>query len=77
MTTTTITAEAPTAPSRCPRCSGPMLAESDAHGLYGSCLACGHTHEPRIITAAELAAEQTVEAGRQRRRQPSHGKLRL
>ena len=70
-------AEAPRAPSKCPRCSGPMLAESDAHGIFGTCLACGHVHEMRVITMAELAEEQQVEEGRQRRRQPSHGKLRL
>ncbi len=54
-----------------------MLAESDAHGIFGTCLACGHVHESRIITSAELEEEQAVEEGRQRRRQPSHGKLRL
>ncbi len=71
------TAEAPPAPSKCPRCNGPMLAESDAHGIFGTCLACGHVHETRVITSAELEEEQAVEKGRQRRRQPSHGKLRL
>ena len=68
---------APPAPTKCPRCNGPMLAESDAHGIFGTCLACGHVHETRVITSAELAEEQQVEEGRQRRRQPSHGKLRL
>ena len=65
------------APNQCPRCHGIMLGESDAHGLYSSCLACGHVHETLMISPAELEQEQTVEEGRQRRRQPSHGKLRL
>lgn len=65
------------APNQCPRCKGIMLGESDAHGLYSSCLACGHVHETLMISPAELEEEQTVEDGRQRRRQPSHGKLRL
>jgi hypothetical protein len=54
-----------------------MLGESDAHGIFATCLACGHVHETKVISVEELAEEQTVEAGRQRRRQPSHGKLRL
>lgn len=64
-------------PVECPRCSGPMLGESDAHGPYSTCLACGYVYESRIISVFELEQEQTVEEGRQRRRQPSHGKLRL
>lgn len=61
----------------CPRCSGSMLAEADAHGEYNSCIACGYVYEARVISILELEAEQAVGAGRQRRRQPSHGKLRL
>ena len=64
-------------PIRCPRCTGAMLGESDAHGIFATCLSCGHVHETKVISSEELAEEQTVEAGRQRRRQPSHGKLRL
>ncbi len=63
--------------AKCPRCTGAMLSESDAHGGYATCLACGHVRESHVISSEELAEEQTVEAGRQRRRQPSHGKLRL
>ncbi len=62
---------------RCPRCSGSMIAESDAHGPFGTCIACGYVYERHILSVMELEQEQTVEAGRQRRRQPSHGKLRL
>ena len=62
---------------QCPRCSGSMLAESDAHGRFSTCLACGYVAESRVISVIELEQEQAVEHGRQRRRQPSHGKLRL
>ncbi len=54
-----------------------MLVESDAHSVYSSCLACGYVYESSIISVFELEREQQVEEGRQRRRQPSHGKLRL
>ena len=64
-------------PIQCPRCSGSMLSESDAHGTFGTCLACGYVYESRVISVFELEKEQAVEEGRQRRRQPSHGKLRL
>ena len=66
-----------TPPTKCPRCSGVMLTESDAHSVYSSCLACGYVYESNIISVFELEREQAVEEGRQRRRQPSHGKLRL
>ena len=66
-----------TPPSNCPRCKGSMLVESDAHSVYSSCLACGYVYESSIISVFELEREQAVEEGRQRRRQPSHGKLRL
>jgi ribosomal protein S27AE len=66
-----------TPPTKCPRCGGVMLTESDAHSVYSSCLACGYVYESNIISVFELEREQAVEEGRQRRRQPSHGKLRL
>ena len=62
---------------RCPRCAGAMLAESDAHGQFGTCIACGYVQESKVISVFELEEEQAVVEGRQRRRQPSHGKLRL
>ena len=64
-------------PIQCPRCAGAMLAESDTHGTFSTCLACGYVYESRVISVFELEQEQAVEEGRQRRRQPSHGKLRL
>ncbi len=54
-----------------------MLAESDNHGNFGTCISCGYVYESHVISVLELEEEQAVEAGRQRRRQPSHGKLRL
>ena len=66
-----------TPPTKCPRCKGMMLNESDAHSVYSSCLSCGYVYEENIISVFELEREQAVEEGRQRRRQPSHGKLRL
>lgn len=62
---------------QCPRCGGSMLAESDNHGSFGTCISCGYVYESHVISVLELEEEQAVEAGRQRRRQPSHGKLRL
>ena len=41
-------------PIQCPRCNGSMLAESDAHGSYSTCLACGYVHESRVISVFEL-----------------------
>ena len=66
-----------TSPNTCPRCEGTMLTESDAHSVYASCLVCGYVYENNVISVFELEREQAVEEGRQRRRQPSHGKLRL
>jgi DNA-directed RNA polymerase subunit M/transcription elongation factor TFIIS len=64
-----------TAPPRsCPRCSGSMLFEEDWHGAYSTCLSCGYVYEFGATAALELEAEGEH---RQRRRQPSHGKLRL
>ena len=64
-------------PSRCTRCSAMMLVESDSHGVFATCVACGNVHEAKRISAAELLAEEQLAAGKQRRRQPSHGALRL
>ena len=66
-----------TAPPRsCPRCHGSMLLEEDWYGAYSTCLACGYVYEFGATAVLEL--EQEANNGqRQRRRQPSHGKLRL
>lgn len=50
--------------------------ERDWYGEYSSCIACGYVHE--VVTAPPIDLRAEVEgAPRQRRRQPSHGKLRL
>jgi hypothetical protein len=38
---------------------------------------CGHVHEAVSSPAIDLMLEDEEGNGRQRRRQPSHGKLRL
>ena len=66
-----------TAPPRsCPRCGGSMLFEEDWYGAYSTCLSCGYVYEFGATAALELENEGDGEH-RQRRRQPSHGKLRL
>ncbi len=65
-----------TAPRVCPRCRGSMIMERDWYGAYSSCIACGYVHEVLATPAIDLRRE-VEDAPRQRRRQPSHGKLRL
>ena len=67
--------EAPLA--NCPKCSGAIVIERDWHGTYGSCIMCGYVHEVLTRPPVDLAAEEAAMPVRQRRRQPSHGKLRL
>lgn len=52
-----------------------MILESDWHGSYSTCISCGYIHELGATTPEEIAMEENPL--RQRRRQPSHGKLRL
>lgn len=61
----------------CPRCRGLMIMERDWYGSYSTCIACGHVRE--VITTPPIDLRQEAMDGerRQRRRQPSHGKLRL
>ncbi len=69
-----MTTDAP--PRVCPRCRGSMIMEKDWYGSYGSCIACGYVHE--VLSAPPIDLRAEVEGSpRQRRRQPSHGKLRL
>ena len=66
-----------TAPPRnCPRCRGTMIMERDWYGAYGTCIACGFVHEVLSSPPIDLAQEE-LRPGRQRRREPSHGRLRL
>lgn len=62
-------------PQVCPRCRGSMIMERDWYGSYSTCICCGYVYEFGGITPEEL--EQSENPSRQRRRQPSHGKLRL
>ena len=66
-----------TPPKRCPRRQGMMIIEEDWYGLFGSCVACGYVHEQERCDPADIEKEEQLAAGKQRRRQPSHGKLRL
>ncbi len=63
-------------PTNCPRCRGSMLREEDWYGTYSTCLSCGFVREVGAVATLELENEFNEEH-RQRRRQPSHGKLRL
>ena len=63
-------------PRNCPRCRGAMLFEEDWYGAYSTCLSCGFVHEVNALATLDLETEADGEH-RQRRRQPSHGKLRL
>ena len=54
-----------------------MIAERDWYGSFSTCIACGYVHEAVSSPAIDLMLEDDEGHTRQRRRQPSHGKLRL
>ncbi|MFQ5880371.1 MAG: hypothetical protein ACE5IZ_09395 [Dehalococcoidia bacterium] len=62
-------------PRACPRCRGSMILEKDWYGAYSTCISCGYVYEFGAAPLEEL--EPSDGPPRQRRRQPSHGKLRL
>ncbi len=64
-----------TLPRSCRRCRGAMIPERDWYGEYCTCLSCGYVVEAVSAPPIELLEEEN--GGRQRRRQPSHGKIRL
>ncbi len=66
-----------TPPRQCPRCQGLMIIEDDWYGKFGTCITCGYVHETQVVDRQEIVEEERLAAGKQRRRQPSHGKLRL
>jgi hypothetical protein len=68
---------ASTPPKNCPRCRGLMLIEDDWYGKFGTCIACGFVHDNERCDPKDIEEEERLLAGKQRRRQPSHGKLRL
>jgi hypothetical protein len=53
-----------------------MIPERDWYGEYSTCLSCGYVHEAVSTPPIELLEEE-ANGQRQRRRQPSHGKIRL
>ena len=53
-----------------------MRFEEDWYGAYSTCLSGGYVYEGGGRAGAELVAEMNGDT-LQRRRQPSHGKLRL
>lgn len=63
-------------PRTCARCRGSMIVERDWYGAYSTCLCCGYVHEAVSTPTIDLMEEEEGHP-RQRRRQPSHGKLRL
>jgi hypothetical protein len=54
-----------------------MLIEDDWYGKFGTCIACGFVHDSERCDPKDIEEEERLMAGKQRRRQPSHGKLRL
>jgi len=64
-------------PKICPRCTGSMIIERDWYGSFSTCICCGYVREAVSSPAIDLMLEDEEGHGRQRRRQPSHGKLRL
>lgn len=66
-----------TLPRICPRCNGSMIVERDWYGSYSTCICCGFVREAVSSPPIDLILENEAGSGRQRRRQPSHGKLRL
>lgn len=64
-------------PRVCPRCRGSMIPERDWYGEYSTCLSCGFVHEAVSAPPIDLLEDEEENGHRQRRRQPSHGKIRL
>ena len=64
-------------PGPCPHCRGRLFTDQDRYGAYSSCLACGFVHEWVSGPAVTLPDDTAAGGGRQRRREPSHGKQRL
>lgn len=64
-------------PKKCPRCKGRMIEEEDAYGAFATCFICGYVHETERPDPDDLLEEEREALVKQRRRQPSHDKLRL
>jgi hypothetical protein len=62
----------------CPRCNGSMYIEKDFYGSYSTCMTCGHVREfVSAVAPIDIIDNDREPPPKQRRRQPSHGKLRL
>ena len=55
------------APTRCPRCNGRLVLQSDWFSTHASCLMCGYVHEPARIDSAVAYAETASTDGGQRK----------
>ena len=64
-------------PKNCPRCQSFMIFETDHYGKFGTCVICGYVSEDAPCDPEIIAEELRLVAGKQRRRQPSHGFMRL
>jgi len=64
-------------PRTCPRCHGSMIIETDWYGAFSTCICCGYVHEAVKNPPIELLESHPYGEPRQRRREPSHGKMRL
>jgi len=65
----------PEPPSDCPRCSGRVVP--DARDDDASCLNCGWVQPPARLAEPLSDGELAPRPGKLRRRQPTHGGLRL
>ena len=61
-------------PHRCPRCQERLLEHGDQYGRYRSCWTCGYVDECWQGPALDVPEPLS---GSQRRREPSHGHVRL
>ena len=64
-------------PRMCPRCKGAMIPERDWYGEYSTCLSCGYVHEAVSEPPPKELLGEEDDRSRQRRRSPTHGKIRL
>ncbi len=63
-------------PRTCPRCRGSMIHERDWYGVYATCICCGYVHD--LVSGPPInVEEENGKPYRQRRRSPSHGKIKL
>ena len=54
-----------------------MILADDSYGEFSTCITCGYVYEAPVLDAKEFLKEARLAGGNPRRREPSHGKLRL